>query len=368
MTRRPLAGFTIGVTADRRAEEQIKLLAGRGATCIHGPVIKTHPVAAGDAFREATEELHRNKPQVVVMTTGLGVRSWMEGAESLHLADELSEVLAGAELMARGPKANGALVTAGFEVGWTTPNSRYDDVVELLAERGIEGQRVAVQLDGAGALSLCQRIEELGADVIRVPVYRWSLPEDTGPAERLISAAIDGRIDGVTFTARPAVENFLEIGSLAGVSDELEEALRSRVTVFCVGPVCATGMTDSGFDEPLFPERYRLGAMIHQISNHYSTAGVDTTLGGREIRLQGRVTMIAGDEVSLSDRERAVLEVLLERPGVVYSKDELLRRVWRGTETDRHLVEVTVARLRRRLGTAADGIETVFRRGYRAVA
>ena len=55
MNRGPLEGYTIGVTADRRADEQMKLLAGRGAECLHGPVIKTHPVGSEDEMRAATQ-------------------------------------------------------------------------------------------------------------------------------------------------------------------------------------------------------------------------------------------------------------------------------------------------------------------------
>jgi uroporphyrinogen-III synthase len=69
--------------------------------------------------------------------------------------------------------------------------------------------------------------------------------------------------------------------------------------------------------------------------------------------------------VRLTDRERDVLRVLAERPGVVMSKRALLRRVWGHRETDEHAVEVTVARLRQRLGITGSGIETVIRRGYR---
>ena len=67
----------------------------------------------------------------------------------------------------------------------------------------------------------------------------------------------------------------------------------------------------------------------------------------------------------LTDKEREVLDLLAERPGVVWSKDDLLARVWDGAESDPHVVEVTVGRLRQRLGPAGVGIETVIRRGYR---
>ncbi|MBW3646014.1 MAG: winged helix-turn-helix domain-containing protein, partial [Actinobacteria bacterium] len=41
------------------------------------------------------------------------------------------------------------------------------------------------------------------------------------------------------------------------------------------------------------------------------------------------------------------------------------RSVWGDESADPHAVEVAVGRLRRRLGPAAGGLETVPRRGYR---
>ena len=369
MTTGPLAGYTIGVTADRRADEQMKLLAGRGADCLHGPVIKTHPVGAEDELRDATAALIAAPPDLVVFTTGLGVRGWLEAADAIRLGDGLHAILGTTELLARGPKANGALVTAGFDVAWTAPRARYDDITDLLEARDLKGVRIAVQLDGAGATDLCDAIEAMGADVVRVPVYRWSLPADHADAERLIRAVIDRRVDALTFTAKPAIENFFEIASLMGLLDEAVDALRGDVLSFCVGPVCATGITDVGLPDPFVPERHRLGAMVQQVAQHFAGKGDDVEMAGTSVRVQGRLAVIdGGQEAWLTDRERSLLTALLAKPGAVVSKPELLRRVWNGTETDEHLVEVTVARLRQRLGPAADGIETVVRRGYRVTA
>lgn len=365
----PLAGFTIGVTADRRADEQMRLLASRGAECVHGPVIKTHPLGSEADLRIATASLIEQPPDIVVLTTGLGVRGWLEAADADHLGDDLRSVFEVAELFARGPKAVGALATAGFEVAWHAPKARYDDVVEVLAERGIQGARIAVQLDGAGAISLCERIAALGADVVRVPVYRWSLPEDTTAAERLIRGVVDRRIDALTFTARPAVENFFEIASFVGLVDEVIEAVTTDVEVYCVGPVCATGFTDLDLDVARVPERHRLGALVQMVAGSFRDRSFDLVLAGVAVQVQGRFISVDGCEpVALTDRERWLLAVLLERPGAVYSKAALLRRVWLGEENDEHVVEVTMARLRQRLGAASGGIETVFRRGYRVAA
>lgn len=366
----PLAGYTIGVTADRRADEQMKLLAGRGAECLHGPVIKTHPLGSEDELRAATEAVITQRPAVVVLTTGLGVRGWLEAADAIQLGDELRDVLSGTELLARGPKATGALVTVGFDVAWTAPRARYDDIVDRLAVPETDGAVVAVQLDGAGAEELCARIEALGATVIRVPVYRWSLPEETAPAERLIRSVVERRVDAVTFTAKPAVENFLEIAGFMGVLDAAVDALSTDVDSYCVGPVCAAGFGDHPTVQMRIPERHRLGAMVQQIASTFAARGDDLELGGTRVRVQGRLVVIDGGPdgqvvAYLSDRERALLAALTERPGVVHSKRDLLRRVWLGAESDEHLVEVTIARLRQRLGPASVGVETVVRRGYR---
>ena len=46
-TAGPLTGFTIGVTACRRADEQIELLERKGATVLHGPAtLPLKPYAA----------------------------------------------------------------------------------------------------------------------------------------------------------------------------------------------------------------------------------------------------------------------------------------------------------------------------------
>lgn len=366
----PLAGFTVGVTADRRADEQIKLLSGRGAECVHGPVIKTHPLDSTDSVGAVTAAFIADPPDVVVITTALGLRSWLEAADAVHLGDDLGAALSRVEIRARGAKARGAIVTAGFQATGDEPLARYRDIVTALAGHAASGASIAVQLDGAGATDLCDTLEAAGARVMRIPVYRWSLPGDTAPADRLVRAVAERKVDAVTFTSKPAVENFLELASLSGVGEDVEQAFDGGgVVPFCVGPVCAGAFVESGLAEPAYPERYRLGSLVQLVARHFAGCSHDVELAGTSVRVQGRLAVIdGGAEAWLTERERAILDVLLERPGAVHSKRDLLRRVWDGAESDEHVVEVTVARLRQRLGPAAAGIETVVRRGYRASA
>lgn len=366
MVSAPLAGYVIGVTADRRAAEQIQLLEQRGAECLHGPVIRTHPLGPEADLEQATKELIARPPDYVLLTTGIGVRGWLEAAEALQLADQLLDALFGATIYARGPKAAGAALTGGVEVTWNSPDARSAALVEQLATQDVVGTRVAVQLDGALGAELSRAIEALGAEPVPVPVYRWSLPDDAGPAERLVRAIADGRVDAVTFTARPAIDNLLEIAAEIGLADAVMAALGDEVAVFCVGPVCGGHARDLGIAPVEEPARPRLGSMVQHLTAWFAAREQELELGGCHVRLQGRQVSVDGAEpFRLSERERGVLAALSERPGVVVSKRALLRSVWGAAEADEHVVEVTIGRLRQRLGPAAVGIETVVRRGYR---
>lgn len=364
----PLSGFVIGVTADRRSDEQIELLTRKGATVIHGPTIRTHPLGAESDLADATRAVIAEPPDITLLSTGIGVRGWFEAAESLDLGEALLDSLRQGQIFARGKKAHGAAVTAGLALGWQTPNGTSAELVDELARRGARGLRVAVQLDGADGAPLAEAVAALGAEVIPVPVYRWTMPDDAVPAHRLLAAIVDGRVDAVTFTARPQIENLCELADAAGRLDALVEAFSRDVQAVCVGPVCAKGATDQGFAPPIVPERYRLGSMVLTLASAFADRARDVQLAGVDVRIQGSVVVVDGEIIQLTDREADLFHALAARFGTVVSKPQLLERVWHGTESDEHVVEVTVARLRKSLGAAGDGLETVVRRGYRLSA
>jgi uroporphyrinogen-III synthase len=130
-----LSGFTIAVTADRRAEEQAELIARRGGEVLLGPVIRTLPLGGESGLVRSTEALIADPPELVVLSTALGVRGWFSGAEGLGLDGDLLESLGRAEVLVRGPKARGASLTAGLEVDWSAPNATYAEVIEYLSPR-----------------------------------------------------------------------------------------------------------------------------------------------------------------------------------------------------------------------------------------
>ena len=366
MVERTLAGFTVGITADRRWEEQAELLRRRGASVIHGPAIRTLPLDPGAGLREATESLILDPPDVVIANTGIGMRSWLMAAESWGLGDALLGALEGARLLARGPKAASVLHQAGIDVVERAPTERLCDVVALAAANGLDGCRVALQRHGNDSPDALAALVAAGAEVIEIPVYRWLIPDDTRPAAKLVEAVVERRVHALTFTSAPAVRNFFDIADALGLGDAVRDRCNGAVVAACVGPVCASAAVEAGIDDPLVPERARLGPLIRLVADRLVSEGCrPVTLGGERVVVQGAAVRVGDAVVKLSGREARLLAVLTDRDGAVVSKSELLADVWGSDVGDPHVVEVTVARLRRRLGPAGRGIVTVPRRGYR---
>jgi DNA-binding response OmpR family regulator len=85
---------------------------------------------------------------------------------------------------------------------------------------------------------------------------------------------------------------------------------------------------------------------------------------GVTLEVEARRVTREGRSVPLTAKEYAVLELLFLNRGRIFSKEEILERIWGlGYEAESNLVEVYVKNLRRKLGE--DLIETVRGLGYR---
>lgn len=367
MTLLPLEGFVIGVTADRRWAEQAELFERRGASVLHGPTITTEYLGSDDLLRQATEAIIARPPHYLVATTGIGVRAWFEAAQAWGLAAKLAHALAATRVVARGPKAAAAVQVAGLRVWGTPPDERLGAALALVTAEAVDGRTVAIQHYGKRDERAVATLAAAGADVIEVPVYRYATPADDERAVRLVEATCAGDVDALTFTSAPAVANFLAIAERAGLAaDALAVCNDGSVVAACIGPVCAQAAERAGFADPVSPSHGRLGLLVRCVTAALESRRRSVRLGGSELVVQGGALAVDGARVSLAPRERAVLDVLVERHGAVVSKRAILESL--GSDPDQsHALEATVGRLRRNLGGAGAAIRAVRGRGYMLV-
>ncbi len=289
----PLDGCVVGVTADRRASEQAVLLRGRGAEVVLGPAIATSYLASDEALRAAGVVVLERPPQYLAATTGIGFRAWFEAAQVWGLEDALFHALRETKVVARGPKAAGAVKGAGLDVWWSAANEQMDQLVSHLLAEELSGACVAIQLYGMPAPEITAALTAAGAEVLEVPVYQWRTPADPGPALRLAQAAIHGRVHAVTFTAAPAVTNFFALATDADLDHRLRDAFNRRgIVAACMGPVCAWGALEAGILAPLVPDVGRLGLMVRTLTERLVCDRRTVPMAGVDVVLQGLMALV----------------------------------------------------------------------------
>ncbi|MGL4173132.1 MAG: uroporphyrinogen-III synthase [Actinomycetota bacterium] len=358
----PLAGALVVVTADRRANELGTALQRRGAQVRHAPSLTIVPHVDDEALARDTHALIANPPDTVVITTGIGFRGWVEAADASGIADDLLAVLRRARIVARGPKARGALQAAGLTADWVAESETTAEITAWLLTEGVAGNRIAVQHHGAGSDGLDDALLAAGATVQSLVVYRWGPPPNPEAVADSTRSAADGEADAVAFTSAPGAAAWLHAAEEVGALEGIVTACRSGIlTAAAVGPVTAGPLRDKGI-EPLIPERGRLGALVRSLVAHLDWAhgAVQTTAGS--LRLRRGAALLDGRVLPLSPSGLAVLRRLVADAGTVVPRETLLTTL-PGTSADPHAAEVAIARLREGLGHK-DLITTVVKRGY----
>jgi uroporphyrinogen-III synthase len=370
----PLAGFTVGVTAARRREELSALLEREGARVVYAPAIRLAPLADDVELLDATRELLSRPVDDVIITAGIGFRVWLETVEGWGLREQLVKLLGDARILARGPRARGAVRAAGMAEAWSPPSESWEEILRHLLEEDLAGRRIAIQLYGEPTPHLTTTLRRAGAEVVEIPVYRWARTDDPTPLRRLVGQAVAGTVDAITFTSAPAVAATMAVAAEDNLEEILLDALRSHVVAACVGPGTAAPLQERGV-VPISPERARLSALVRALAVELPARRASrVAVHGHALELRGHAVVLDGQLKPIAPAPMAILRALARRPGHVVSRAELTgvlpSRGLPGGPTggrrrpDEHAVEMAVARLRRGLGRGGL-VETVVKRGYR---
>jgi len=360
-----LTGCRVLVTAHRRAADVAAALERRGADVVHAPVLSIVPHVDDARLLSRTREVIRSRPDIVVVTTGVGFRGWIEAADADGLAPALHQTLAASRIIARGPKALGAIRANDLTPEWVAPSETTAEIRERLLEAGVNGLTVAVQHHGSGADGLDRALAAAGARVISLVVYRWGPPADPAAVVRGVHLVADEDVDAVIFTSAPGAAGFIDAARREGRLFDVVRACHSSsgVLAAAVGPVTAGPLRGVGID-PLVPDRWRMGALVRQLVERLGEerrSEAQTAWG--EIVVHRRRALMDGRPLALTPTTLAVLRLLVEAGGGVVTRHDIVAAL-RGRGATLHAAEMAVARLRASLGHR-ELVETVVKRGYR---
>lgn len=358
-----LHGCTVVIAVDRRAGELTAALERHGAVVRRAPALTIVPHIDDEALLARTRELIADPPDIVVATTGVGFRGWIDAAVEADLSDDLHEALRDAVFVARGPKARGAIQQAGFMADWVAESETAAELGEYLVAQGVAGRRIVVQHHGSGADGLDELFGDHGADVVSLTVYRWGPPADPAAVRRSVVQTGEGEVDAVMFTSAPGAAQWLAEAAEAGALDAVRRrAATGRLLIAAVGPITAAPLRDA--DLPVLQaERGRLGSLVRAVVTHFGGGGAPTarTAAG-VLQLRSGGAWIDDRFVPLSRTGVQVLGALFDARGGVVPRVDLLEAL-PGTGRNDHAVEMAVARVRESLGAGI--VQTVIKRGYR---
>jgi len=172
----------VAILEARLGQELSDLVTQRGGVPLHAPALAELPDLDPALIGKLVASLETKPPKLAIFQTGVGTRALFAATDSLSLTEKLLSLLKGATVAARGPKPSGALRSRGVRVDRSAAEPfTTREVLDSVSDMDLHGARVVVQRYGTSNTELDQALAARGAEVIEIPTYRWSLPQDTRP-------------------------------------------------------------------------------------------------------------------------------------------------------------------------------------------
>jgi uroporphyrinogen-III synthase len=268
MANSTFGGLCVLALESRRAREIAKLIANLGGVPIVAPSVREVALESNQEALEFARKLAAREVDIVIFTTGVGVKALASAVEKDCTRDELSRYLNDVVVVARGPKPIAALKDLEVRVSISVPEpNTWRDLLAVMDQSKnafpVAGRRVAIQEYGVTNPELSAGLKERGAIVTPVSVYQWALPEDLGPLEKAVESIIRGDVHVLLVASSVQIRHLFEVAGRMGKSEALHDAL-SRVVIASVGPLTSGELRSRGLSVDLECARPKMGFLVQE--------------------------------------------------------------------------------------------------------
>lgn len=265
-----LNGITVVGFESRLSDTTAELIEKYGGEALSAPSMQEAPLEEHEAAFEFADELFDGTLDIVFFTTGVGTRMLFDTLELEHTTDDVVRALRDTVVVARGPKPTRELKEREVQIDEKVPEpNTWREALEVLTRSSstapLRGKYIAIQEYGEANTELNEALREEGAELVRVPIYRWELPDDLQPLKNGIRALIGGEAQVAVFTSRKQVDHVLEVAGNEGWEGALRTALDDAM-VASVGPVTSGALEKHGLPIDFEPERPKLAILIRGIA------------------------------------------------------------------------------------------------------
>jgi uroporphyrinogen-III synthase len=258
----------------RRANEIATLIARYGGAPIVAPALREVPLESNGAALDFAAELMLGGIDIAIFLTGAGVRALFDVLAIALPGDDVRSALSRVKVAARGPKPANVLRELDVPVWVTAPEpNTWRELLSAMAARAadqpIAGARIAVHEYGVPNQELLHALEARGATVMRVPVYKWALPDEVGPLRHAVAAIAAGAIPVLLLTSGIQLAHLWQVVEMMGCEAEFRHGLASTL-IASIGPTTSEELARRGLTPDLEASRPKLGFLVKEAAERAS--------------------------------------------------------------------------------------------------
>jgi uroporphyrinogen-III synthase len=265
-------GMTVAAFESRMATEITRLIERYGGRPLVVPVLREVPLEDNSAAQQFGDDLLAGRIDLCIFLTGVGTTALFDLLKTRYPWTTIMTALQRCVIIARGPKPVAALKAVGLQATVTVPepNTWVDLVSALDQYRPVKGLRVAVQEYGVSNPDLMNALEQRGAEVFAVPIYKWALPEDLGPIRHALDEIIAGRVNVILITNAAQVDHVMRVLEQDGKVERFRAALE-KLVVASIGPTASERLHHHGWPVDFEPSHSRMGILVKEVSEQASS-------------------------------------------------------------------------------------------------
>ncbi len=262
-------GIRVLSLESRRAVEAGKLIRTYRGEPLTAPAMREIPMNSDGPVVEFAETLMAGAFDLVIFTTGVGVRTLIKTVSEHVDREKFLTALRSVKIAARGPKSSSALRAFEIPIAVVAPEPfTWRVLVQAMEEKfgsALNGMNIAVQEYGTSNPELLTALAEKSVSITRVLVYQWALPEDVQPLREAVIALAHGHVDVVLFMNAGQVAHLFLMAERMGYTDALYEGFRSTV-LGSIGPSTTEGLSMYRLVPDFEPSQSKMGFLIKEIA------------------------------------------------------------------------------------------------------
>ena len=252
----------------RRAQEIAELIRINGGEPFVAPALTEVPIEHNTEAFAFADRLYAGRFDMVIFLTGVGARYLQKVSATRDGEERLPEALRTVTVVVRGPKPSAVMREWRVPVAVQVPEpNTYRELLEAVKDR--PEKSVALQEYGRTNQELVAGLEAQGRTVMTVPVYQWSLPDNTEPLGQALQGLLQNRFDAALFTTGVQIEHLLKFAEEQGKREQTVAALR-KIFIVSIGPTCSEALREAGLAPALEPSHPKMGLLVREAALQYA--------------------------------------------------------------------------------------------------